>query len=194
LPSSRAMLQRLVFSDLDDLDRQCGLWSRQELENMNSRFVAACERAFELGLESRAAASAMVRIGAVRNGDARRIEAAIEAGWQELCRHRGDISFAEIVQFVRKRCLVDPEVIRMGFAQRLRERGSEFWADPAPDLPAPRVDAVIRSNGSRRGGDHAQIRKGRLCPGAERSGARGRSAATNGEQVRQARGIVPASK
>jgi len=124
------MLQRTFFSDLDELD---GIWSRERLIEMNDAFVSAVERAFELGLESRAAASATVRIGAVRNGDARRIEAAIEAGWQELCRQRGDISFSEIVQFVRKRCLVDPEVIRVGFAQRLRQRGGELWTNPDPD-------------------------------------------------------------
>src|SRR5262249_5585652 len=108
------------------------------------------EAAFAAGRESRKAAAATVRT--VRNGDARQVEAAIEAGWQELCRLRGEGSFSEIVQVVRKRCLVDPEVIRTRFAQRLRERGSEFSADSVPDLPAPRVDAVI-------GGGQAQIRE-----------------------------------
>src|SRR5262249_52587076 len=178
------MLQRLSLLDFDELDR-CGCSTRVQLIEMNDRFVMAVANAIRSGRESAATASATVQIG--RNGDARRVEAAIEAGWGELCRQRGDISFSEIVQFVRKRCLVDPEVIRMGFALRLRERGSEFWADWAPDLPAPKVDAVI-------GGDHAQIREGRRCPGAERSGARRRSVATNGEQVRQARGTAPASK
>src|SRR5215471_2979049 len=162
------MLQRLL--SYDDEQYRDGTWSREQLLEMNDRFTAAVEMAFAKGRDSRSAASATVRIG--RNGDARRVAAAIEAGWQELCRLRGDISFSEIVQFVRERCLIDPEVIRVGFAQRFRERSSEFWADPGSDLPAPEVDAVVRSNGSRRGGDHAQIREGRRCPSAERSGAR----------------------
>jgi len=148
------MLQRLSGTVDEEFYPGCGLWSRSQFEAMDSAFCARVEAAFQAGLESRKAAAATVRT--VRNGDARQVEAAIEAGWQELCRLRGEISFSEIVQFVRKRCLVDPEVIRMGFAQRLRERGSEFWADSAPDLLAPKVDAAIRSNGSRRGGDHAQ--------------------------------------
>src|SRR5262249_24876151 len=91
----------------------CGTWSRTQLVEMDSRFRAAVEQAFAQGSESRAAAAATVRIG--RNG--KEAEAAIEAGWQELCRHRGDISFLEISQFVRKRCLVDPVLIRAGFAR-----------------------------------------------------------------------------
>src|SRR5215467_14393042 len=98
------MLQRLALSDLDELEKQCGLWSRQELVQMDQKFTVAVENAIRSGRESAAAASATVRIG--RNGDARRVEAAIELGWQELCRQRGEISFSEIVHFVRKRYLV----------------------------------------------------------------------------------------
>jgi len=41
-----------------DLDEQCGDWTREQLVQQNERFVAAVERAFELGLESRATAEA----------------------------------------------------------------------------------------------------------------------------------------
>src|SRR5262249_935898 len=50
-----------------DLDGQCGDWTRDRLEEMNKNFVAAGERAFELGLESRIAAVATVSF---RNGKA----------------------------------------------------------------------------------------------------------------------------
>ena len=47
------MLQRLQSLD-EELYPGCGLWSRTELEEMDSRFVAAVELAFANGLESRA--------------------------------------------------------------------------------------------------------------------------------------------
>jgi hypothetical protein len=43
---------------------ECEAWSREELEAMNTRFVAALERAFELGLESRASAAGQVALPA----------------------------------------------------------------------------------------------------------------------------------
>jgi hypothetical protein len=36
----------------DSAEEVCGLWSREQLEEMNHRFVVVVERAFELGLES----------------------------------------------------------------------------------------------------------------------------------------------
>jgi hypothetical protein len=39
-----------------------GSWSREQLETMNAQFVAAMERAFELGLESRASAASQVKL------------------------------------------------------------------------------------------------------------------------------------
>ena len=75
------MLQRLNFPFDEELYAGDGLWSRDQLEAMNDRFVAAVERAFELGLESRAAAAATVRVNSLLNGSQRRAEeAAIEAG------------------------------------------------------------------------------------------------------------------
>jgi len=116
---------------LSELDAQCGLWSRQELEQMNDRFVAAVSNAIRSGRESAAAVSATVRINSSLNGSRRRAEeAAIEAGWMELCRRKGDMAFLEVVQFVRERTLINLEVIRRGLAQRLRERREELWAGP----------------------------------------------------------------
>jgi|SRR5262249_43497948 len=116
----------LFIPSILDLDPElcCGTWTREQLVEMDSRFRAAVEQAFAQGLESRAVAAATVRIG--RNG--KEAEAAIEAGWGELCRNNGDISFVEIVQFVRKRCLVDPALIRAGFARRFKQHGREPWA------------------------------------------------------------------
>jgi len=37
---------------LDSAEEVCGIWSRDQLVEMNDRFVAAVLTAFELGLES----------------------------------------------------------------------------------------------------------------------------------------------
>ena len=70
----------MLFVPISDLDGQCGLWSRTELEAMDQKFVAAVEAAFQSGLESRAAACATVRIGSVRNRLLKE-QAAIGAAW-----------------------------------------------------------------------------------------------------------------
>ena len=125
------MLQRLN-SFFDELDERCGLWSRSELEDMNDRFVAAVEAAFQSGRESRKAAAATVRVGTALNGSRQRaVEAAIEGAWKFLCDERGDLPFAEVLVFVRKRVPgVDEVRVREGFLQRLRERTGELWSDP----------------------------------------------------------------
>jgi hypothetical protein len=115
----------LFVPPLSDLDGEYGLWSRTQLEEMDSAFIRAVERAFELGLESRAAAAATVRVGALRNGKDAVIESAIEAAWDFLCRKRGDATALEIVKFIRERCPnLDQARIRFGFEQRLRQRGA----------------------------------------------------------------------
>ena len=92
---------------------------------MNEAFTQAVERAFELGLESRAAAAATVRVNSLLNGSQRRAEeAAIEAGWGQLCSNKGDVSFSEIVAFVRERCPnIELARVREEFRWRFRERG-----------------------------------------------------------------------
>jgi hypothetical protein len=51
---------------LDPEEERCGGWSREQLLDMDSRFAAALERAFELGLERRASAAAQVKLPASR--------------------------------------------------------------------------------------------------------------------------------
>jgi len=43
-------------------DERDGLWTREQLIEMDAHFVAALERAFELGLESRASAANQVKL------------------------------------------------------------------------------------------------------------------------------------
>src|SRR5215831_5747690 len=116
------MLQRLNSSLDEELLSGDGLWSRDQLEQMNASFVAAVERAFELGLESRAAAAATM---AFRNGKAAVIESAIEAAWDLISSRRGEVSASEVLGFVRERCPnIDPACVRVGLAERLQQRGA----------------------------------------------------------------------
>src|SRR5262249_36409371 len=112
------LLQRLLLSD-DELGD--GLWSHQQLLEMNDRFVAAVELAFAKGLESRASASAIVKM----NGKQRADEIAIELAWRWLRENMEanvDISFSEVVAFVNARCPgVDRARIGAEFKQRLME-------------------------------------------------------------------------
>src|SRR5262249_40855581 len=94
------------------------------LEQMNDRFVAAVESAFRLGLESRTAATATFRVGALRNGREGAIESAIEGAWDYLCSKKGGGGFLGIVSHVRERCPnIDQTRVRFGFEQRFRQRG-----------------------------------------------------------------------
>jgi hypothetical protein len=121
------MLQRLnTFSDLDEeILPGNGFWLRDQLLAMDAAFVAACERAFALGLESRAAARATISF---RNGKAAAIEGAIEGAWAAMCGKRGQMSAVEIIDYVRARCGggVDVSCIRFGIEQRLRQRGATW--------------------------------------------------------------------
>jgi hypothetical protein len=47
---------------LDEDDGAPGAWTKEQLVEMDARFVAALERAFELGLESRASAAAQANL------------------------------------------------------------------------------------------------------------------------------------
>jgi len=95
---------------LDSAEEVCGIWSRDQLVEMNDRFVAAVLTAFELGLESRAVAAATVRIG--RNGSRRLAEeAAIGAAWRWFAAANFDVPAAVILA----RCPgVAPERVREG--------------------------------------------------------------------------------
>ena len=79
-------------------DELQGDWSREQLEEMDRRFVAAVETAFQLGLESRAAAAATYSRNVV-NGK-QHTEAVIEAAWRYLLTNMGegkDVTSAAIV-------------------------------------------------------------------------------------------------
>jgi|SRR5215831_5756482 len=106
-----------------DLDGQCGTWTRDRLEAMDAQFVAVVTAAFQEGSESRAAASATGRLKSSLNGKGAAIECALEAAWNLLCSKEGEISFPEIVAFVREKYPVDLGLIRAGFEQRFRQRG-----------------------------------------------------------------------
>ena len=113
----------LYVPPIGDLDGQCGLWARSELEEMDQKFVSACEAAFAAGLESRAAAAATVRVGSLRNGKEAAIEGVIESAWRYLRTNMDagvDVTFLEVAA----RC---PGVSRgrvyEGLKRRLRESG-----------------------------------------------------------------------
>jgi hypothetical protein len=57
-------LTAALYALLDSEDDRYGQWSREELEAMNARFVAAMERAFACGLESRESARREVKLPA----------------------------------------------------------------------------------------------------------------------------------
>src|SRR5262245_20018792 len=118
------MLQRLPFSDLDELD---GGWPREQLLEMDGRFTARVEAAFQAGLESRVAAAATVRVGHRNGGRQRAEEAVVESAWVWFCQRdrEKEVAFSEILA----RCPgVDPCKVREGFARRFRQFGYELWA------------------------------------------------------------------
>jgi hypothetical protein len=100
-----------------DLDGE-GTWTRDQLEEMDRRFVTAVTRAFELGLESRAAAAATVSF---RNGSQRLAEkAAIESAWRWFVDAKFQATAVEVLKFVRARSLsVTAERVRVEFRRRL---------------------------------------------------------------------------
>ena len=104
-------------------DEVCGLWTRSQLFEMDARFTARVEAAFQAGLESRSAARATVRVG--RNGKAAVLESALEGAWNLLRGKKGEVTAVEVVGYVRARCGgVDVSCIRFGIEQRLRQRGA----------------------------------------------------------------------
>jgi hypothetical protein len=111
--------------DLDEaLSCGDGLWPRDRLLAMDASYTAAVERAFELGLESRAAARATISF---RNGKVAVLEGALEGAWKNLCSKQGEVTAAEVVAYVRARCPgVDVSHIRFGIEQRLRQRGARW--------------------------------------------------------------------
>src|SRR5262249_61253427 len=76
-------------------DEVCGDYTREQLLEMNDRFVAAVETAFEAGLGSRAAAAATYSRSAM-NGK-RCAEAVIEAAWLWFVDAKFDVPAAAII-------------------------------------------------------------------------------------------------
>jgi hypothetical protein len=102
-----------------DLDGQCGDWTREQLVQIDSLFVAAVETAFRLGLESPAAARATVSF---RNGSRRLAEeTAIRVAWDLLCSRKGEMAALEVLAFVRELCPnIDPAYVRVALEQRVQ--------------------------------------------------------------------------
>jgi hypothetical protein len=107
----------LIAPDLVDERYGDGLWSCQELEEMDARFTLAVSRALSSGHESSIAASATVRL---RRHLAE--EEAIRAGWDWLHRNMiegKDVTSAAVIAFVRGLSPVDVEFIREGIRKRV---------------------------------------------------------------------------
>lgn len=103
----------LYIPPTGDLDAQSGTWSRSELLEQNDRFVAAVERAFANGLESRSAARATYAV----NGKRRlTVDAVVEAAW---CWFKDDAKFEATAVEVLARCPgITPECVREGIKRR----------------------------------------------------------------------------
>jgi hypothetical protein len=94
-----------------------GDWTREQLVDMDSRFCEALEAAFQTGGESRAVATATVRVTQPRGTE----EAAISAAWAWFWQKDADVPFCAVVEFVRIRSpRVTAECVRAGFERRRR--------------------------------------------------------------------------
>jgi len=125
------MLQRINSSLDEELLCGDGFWTRDQLEEMDRRFVAATELAFAKGGESRAAAAATY----VVNGK-QHTEAVIEAAWCYLRTNMDagiDVSFAEVLA----RCPgITSARVRAAFKERLTSWILEGASGQASDLAA----------------------------------------------------------
>ena len=148
------MLMRPLTSLDEELYSGCGLWARSELEEMNDRFVAALEAAFQAGLESRTAAAATVRVGPRRNGSRLLAEqAAIGAAWNWFREAKFEATAVEVVARVRASCAsVTAEQVRAEFKKRLYGSEPALWYARAVDQMAPvtaSLDAALVALGVR---------------------------------------------
>jgi hypothetical protein len=98
-------------------DVRHGDWSREQLLEMNERFVVVVEAAFQAGLESRLSARAIFRAKSRLVGQ----EQVVEAAWRWFCRNRDaeDIPFSAVVARCRG---IDPMRIRASFDRRFGRR------------------------------------------------------------------------
>jgi hypothetical protein len=105
------MLQRLNFFLGEELLYGDGLWTRDQLGEMDRRFVAALELAFAKWLESRAAAAATYAVNGKQH-----TEVVIEAAWRWFRDAKFEATAVEVVA----RCPgVAPARIRAEFKRRL---------------------------------------------------------------------------
>jgi len=112
-----------LIPDLDE--KLCnGIWTRDQLLEMDSRFKAAVELAFARGSESRAATAATYTMNGKRRAD----EIAIELAWRWLRENMDasiDVSFVEVVAFVNARCPnVAASRVQAEFKKRFARDGS----------------------------------------------------------------------
>jgi hypothetical protein len=106
------MLAPSIF--LEKIDDLHGDWPREQLVQMDNLFTAAVERAFELGLESHAAAAATY----TTKGKQRADELAIELAWRWF----RDAKFGATAVEVLAHCPgVAPARVREGIRRRLME-------------------------------------------------------------------------
>src|SRR5215472_7181876 len=97
-------------------DEVCGDYTREQLLEMNNRFVAAVEAAFAAGLESSSAARATVKV----NGKQRLTEeGTIELAWRWFTEAKFQATALEVMA----RCPgVSPERVRVAFKERFFSR------------------------------------------------------------------------
>src|SRR5215475_15410254 len=118
-----------LIPDLDE--KLCnGIWTRDQLLEMDSRFKAAVELAFARGSESRGATAATYTM----NGKQRADEIAIELAWRWLRENMDadvDVAFVEVVAFVNARCpgidraRIGVEIKRRFISWVIREPGGD---------------------------------------------------------------------
>jgi hypothetical protein len=109
----------MLFVPYAPNDEIVGDWSREELLKMDASFTSAVATAIRNGLESPAAVSATVRIA---RSKAVVEAAALEAAWNMLWEHDGEMAFAEVVKVVQSCCPgVTADRVRIEFEKRLKE-------------------------------------------------------------------------
>src|SRR6516162_5403474 len=113
-------------------DEQHGDYTRARLLEMDAHYVTAVESAFQARFESRAVATATVRVRKPHMTQ----EAAIEMAWTWFWRDKdADVPFSAVVAFVRIRFpRVTAECVRAGFERRRRSTSTSSALSPSTSL------------------------------------------------------------
>src|SRR5262249_42642104 len=115
----------------DSADEVCGIWTREQFVQMNDRFVASVQAAFDQGLENPAAARATIRVKSSLKGSRRLAEdAAIGGVWNWFVGVKFEATAVEVMARVRG------ELLRGGSLQS--PRGALAAADAPSCLNARR--------------------------------------------------------